>query len=70
MASYDHPDRTFREAGRDAMSDWLADDARFDVEARRDEVTVTATVPIPSVIPGLLDGMEARRSATMPIDDH
>ncbi|WP_236246556.1 TadE/TadG family type IV pilus assembly protein [Streptomyces sp. CC210A] len=69
MASHDEPDRSYGQAGQDAMSSWLADGARFDAQAGHDAVTVTATVPIPSLIPGLLDGMEARRSATMPIDD-
>lgn len=69
MASYDDPDRSYGQAGRDAMSTWLADRASFALDAGSEEVTVTATVPVPSLIPGLLDGMTATRSATMPVDD-
>ncbi|MFF9816235.1 TadE/TadG family type IV pilus assembly protein [Streptomyces sp. NPDC014006] len=69
-ASYDHFDRSYEHAGRDAMSDWLAGDAEFEPDFQSDEVTVTAKVPVPSLIPGLLDGFTARRSATMPVDDH
>ncbi|GAA3642716.1 TadE/TadG family type IV pilus assembly protein [Streptomyces fenghuangensis] len=68
IASYDEADRDYRQAGRDAMSTWLADEAVFRRAVRGDEVKVTARVPIPSLVPGLLDGLNAERSATMPLD--
>ncbi|MFE1297385.1 TadE/TadG family type IV pilus assembly protein [Streptomyces sp. NPDC058731] len=68
-ASHDRFDRSYEEAGRNAMSDWLAQDAAFAPDFRSDEVTVTARVPVPSLIPGLLDRVTASRSATMPVDD-
>ncbi|OIJ85411.1 TadE/TadG family type IV pilus assembly protein [Streptomyces colonosanans] len=68
MASYDNPDRTCQQAGHDALSSSLSGRASFDCQRGSDEVTVTAKVPIPSLIPGLLDGFEAKRRATMPID--
>ncbi|MEV5984527.1 TadE/TadG family type IV pilus assembly protein [Streptomyces sp. NPDC052051] len=66
MASYDHPDRSPEQAGRDAMSRSLADGTSFAVDRGSDEVTVTARVTVPSLIPGLFDGLRASRSATMP----
>ncbi|MBB1246520.1 pilus assembly protein [Streptomyces durbertensis] len=51
--------------GRQALSGWLADDAGFRQARAPGEVTVTATVRIPSVIPGVEFG-EVRRSSTMP----
>ncbi|WP_323372994.1 TadE/TadG family type IV pilus assembly protein [Streptomyces alkaliterrae] len=51
--------------GRQALSSWLADDAAFSQARAPGEVTVTVTVRIPSVIPGVsLDPV--RRAATMP----
>ncbi|MCN9244465.1 pilus assembly protein [Streptomyces sp. RY43-2] len=70
MASYDHPDRSYQQAGRDAMSDSLVEGTTFESKRGYGEVTVTAKVPVPSLIPGLLNGVKASRSATMPVDDH
>ncbi|MEE1927807.1 TadE/TadG family type IV pilus assembly protein [Streptomyces sp. TRM 70351] len=52
-------------AGRAALSDWLAERAGFTEARPPGEVTVTATVPIPSVIPGV-DFGSVEKSATMP----
>ncbi|GAB3958824.1 TadE/TadG family type IV pilus assembly protein [Streptomyces sparsus] len=57
--------RSAEQGGRQAMSDWLASRAAFDEERPSGEVTVTATVPIPSVIPGVGFGT-VTKSATMP----
>ena len=57
----------YQQAGRAAMSDWLADDALFSPSFGYDEVTVTSRVKIPSVIPGV-DFGHAKKSATMPRD--
>lgn len=54
--------------GKSSMSDWLADDA--DIQPPQyfgDEITVTASVPVPAILP-ILDFGEAERSATMPRD--
>ncbi|MCW5253980.1 MULTISPECIES: TadE/TadG family type IV pilus assembly protein [unclassified Streptomyces] len=50
-----------------AVSDWLADGTRCGASEGGGEVTVTATVAIPSVVPGW-DFGPARRTATMPLD--
>lgn len=56
-------------AGRAAMSGWLADGTDVGVTPCGDGQTrATATVDIPSVIPGVSFG-NAKRSATMPCDD-
>ncbi|HEX5568096.1 MAG TPA: TadE/TadG family type IV pilus assembly protein [Streptomyces sp.] len=55
-------------AGRAAMSGWLAKRATFDRQSTGDEVTVTATVTIPSVIPGVGDFGAVRKRSTMPRD--
>ncbi|MGW1374879.1 TadE family protein [Streptomyces sp. NPDC002446] len=52
-------------AGRAAMSGWVADDATISVGGAGDAVRATATVRIPSLIPGV-DFGTASRSATMP----
>ncbi|MFJ9740354.1 TadE/TadG family type IV pilus assembly protein [Streptomyces sp. NPDC101166] len=50
-----------------AVSGWL--NARCgDVAYSGDEVQVTSTVDIPSVIPGIGDFGEAHKTATMPVD--
>ncbi|GGO52009.1 septum formation initiator [Streptomyces daqingensis] len=54
--------------GRAAMSGWTASRSSFDLGGGADEVEVTATVTIPSVIPGVDDFGDASRSATMPRD--
>lgn len=53
-------------AGRAAISDWLAGSARITPEpGAYDEVTYTARVRIPSLVP-FVDFGEAEQSATMP----
>jgi Flp pilus assembly protein TadG len=67
-ASHDNPEITYQQAGRAAMSDWLADNATFSQPAAAfDEVKVTATVEIPSIIPGVSFG-NTERTTTMPRD--
>ncbi|MCX2969150.1 MULTISPECIES: TadE/TadG family type IV pilus assembly protein [Streptomyces] len=58
-------DRAAAGAGEAALSGWLADGAAFAERREPGEVTVTATVDIPSVIPGV-DFGSAEKSATMP----
>lgn len=55
-------------AGYGAMSSWLADGASVNAPpaGAGDQVTATATVPIPSVIP-LFTFPSAQRSTTMPV---
>ncbi|MFI6058514.1 TadE/TadG family type IV pilus assembly protein [Streptomyces sp. NPDC051286] len=65
-ASHDMPPVPPDEAGREAMSDWLADDSLFIPRYSFDEVTYTARVKIPSVVPGIDDWGWAKRSSTMP----
>ncbi|MCX5311056.1 MULTISPECIES: TadE/TadG family type IV pilus assembly protein [unclassified Streptomyces] len=64
-ASHDMPLTLPELAGREAMSDWLADDSLFTPSYGIDEVTYTARVKIPSVVPGLSWGY-AERSSTFP----
>ncbi|MFE3768416.1 TadE/TadG family type IV pilus assembly protein [Streptomyces sp. NPDC059122] len=52
-------------AGRAAISGWVADHASITVGGSGDSVSATATVQIPSIVPGA-DFGSARRSATMP----
>ncbi|MDQ1048259.1 TadE/TadG family type IV pilus assembly protein [Streptomyces sp. V4I2] len=52
---------------QNAVSDWLADGTTCTEARGADEVTVTATVDIPSVVPGW-DFDPARKTATMPLD--
>ncbi|MEK2478366.1 TadE family protein [Streptomyces noursei] len=52
-------------AGRAAISDWVAHRATISVAGSGDTVSATATVQIPSIVPGA-DFGSARRSATMP----
>ncbi|MEW1655792.1 TadE/TadG family type IV pilus assembly protein [Streptomyces sp. NPDC057555] len=52
-------------AGRAAISGWVADRAAITVGGSGDSVSATATVRIPSIVPGA-DFGSARRSATMP----
>lgn len=56
------------QAGRQAISGWLADGASFAQQRPDGEVTVTATLRIPSVVPGV-DFGSVRRSSTMPRAD-
>ncbi|CAM5395574.1 Pilus assembly protein OS=Streptomyces tendae OX=1932 GN=GUR47_15700 PE=4 SV=1 [Streptomyces tendae] len=50
-----------------AVSSWLADRTDCPPAEGGDEVTVTATVHIPSIVPGW-DFGDATRTATMPLD--
>ncbi|MFG2683008.1 TadE/TadG family type IV pilus assembly protein [Streptomyces sp. NPDC048392] len=50
-----------------AVSSWLADGTNCPSSYGGDEVTVTATVDIPSIVPGW-DFGDATRTATMPLD--
>jgi len=68
MATQDEPGMSYQRAGREAMSDWLADGATFRLDRVADEVTVTARVTIPSVIPGIDDFGKAEKRSTMPHD--
>ncbi|MGV9315065.1 TadE family protein [Streptomyces sp. NPDC003691] len=57
-------------AGRSAISGWLADGARFDpggCSGEDDEVSVTAVVEVPSLLP-VFDFDPAVRTVTMPCD--
>ncbi|MCZ4100846.1 pilus assembly protein [Streptomyces sp. So13.3] len=63
-----HPDAG--EAGRNAVSDWLRDGTVISPASDDgDSVTMTATINIPSVIPGVSIFGPVRRSATMPKED-
>ncbi|MHC3468074.1 TadE/TadG family type IV pilus assembly protein [Streptomyces sp. 7R007] len=53
---------------RQAVSDWLADQTSCPASGGGDEVTVTATIHIPSIIPGYDGFGDARKTATMPLD--
>ncbi|MEU9622903.1 TadE/TadG family type IV pilus assembly protein [Streptomyces sp. NPDC098085] len=55
-------------AGREAMSDWLGryKNSRFIRDVGTGEVTYTARVKIPSVVPGIDNWGWAERSSTMP----
>lgn len=65
VASQREAQMGYDEAGRAAVSSWL--DAEFVPGGQGDEVTVTARVTIPSVVPGI-DFGKATKSATMPRD--
>ena len=56
------------EACRGAVSSWLADGTSCVPEGLGEEVRVTSTIRIPSVIPGIGDFGEAHRTAVMPVD--
>ncbi|MFE3825033.1 TadE/TadG family type IV pilus assembly protein [Streptomyces sp. NPDC059092] len=70
MASKDRADRELppATAGRSAISDWLSDDVEFDRIPSGDEVTYTAKIKIPTVVPGIDDWGVVERSSTMPRD--
>ncbi|WP_217141285.1 TadE/TadG family type IV pilus assembly protein [Streptomyces sp. AC627_RSS907] len=59
--------RSAQEACVTAVSDWLADGTACGAAEGGDEVTVTATVEIPSIVPGW-EFDPARKTATMPLD--
>ena len=54
--------------GKSAMSGWTASRSRFALGGGGDEVRVTTTVTIPSLVPGVDSFGSASRSATMPRD--
>jgi hypothetical protein len=56
-----------QEGCQNAVSGWLADGTDCAEADGADEVTVTATVQIPSIVPGW-DFDPAEKSATMPLD--
>ena len=60
-------DRGAQAACTAAVSSWLADGTSCGTSGGGDEVTVTARVDIPSIVPGW-DFGSAGRSATMPVD--
>ncbi|MEO3840453.1 MULTISPECIES: TadE/TadG family type IV pilus assembly protein [unclassified Streptomyces] len=64
MESLDDPPSSAAAAGAAAISDWL--DAGFSVSSGDGEVTVTASVEIPSLIPGVDNFGSVERSSTMP----
>ncbi|MFJ8869623.1 TadE/TadG family type IV pilus assembly protein [Streptomyces sp. NPDC102473] len=68
-AGHDRPETTPEDAGRRAISSWLADESTFTSSGGGDTVTYTARVKVPSVIPGMEDAFGwAERSSTMPRD--
>ncbi|MEV7399295.1 TadE/TadG family type IV pilus assembly protein [Streptomyces sp. NPDC091267] len=69
-ASHDRPERTPEDAGRASISDWLnaPQDSDFRMGWGYDEVTYTARLRIPSLVPGIDDWGWAERSSTMPRD--
>ncbi|WP_165987869.1 TadE/TadG family type IV pilus assembly protein [Streptomyces sp. YIM 98790] len=69
IASADETRDQWQQAGRQAMSDWLAGDVGMDEGCGNDgEVTVTATVTIPSVLPFFNGLGDATKTVTMPCD--
>lgn len=64
-ASHERPEIAPRLAGKQAMSDWLADGADVHQSYGTETVTSTATVDIPSIIPGV-SFSPATRTSTMP----
>ncbi|MEU9053027.1 TadE/TadG family type IV pilus assembly protein [Streptomyces sp. NPDC048384] len=56
-----------QEGCQNAVSGWLADGTDCSEAAGGDEVTVTATVEIPSIVPGW-NFDPAQKTATMPLD--
>ncbi|MFJ9207394.1 septum site-determining protein [Streptomyces sp. L-9-10] len=65
-ATYNDVNLSPQAAGEAATSDWLTVNIP-DPNISGDEVTVTAEVTIPAILPGM-DLPKAKRSATMPLD--
>ncbi|MFD6336136.1 TadE/TadG family type IV pilus assembly protein [Streptomyces sp. NPDC060131] len=65
-ATYNDVNLSPQAAGEAATSDWLTVNIP-DPAISGDEVTVTAEVTIPAILPGM-DLPKAKRSATMPLD--
>ncbi len=55
-------------AGKAAMSGWTADRSAFSLTRSGDAVTVTTSVTIPSLLPGIDGFGSATRTVTMPRD--
>ncbi|MGP3973063.1 TadE family protein [Streptomyces sp. 8N114] len=68
VASQEEIADQYAASGRAAMSDWTARRSRFALGGGGDEVKVTTSVTIPSLIPGMDSLGTASRSATMPSD--
>ncbi|MDF4253718.1 TadE family protein [Streptomyces sp. WMMB303] len=68
VASREETSDRYAAGGRAAMSDWTAERSSFTRADGRGEVRVTATVSIPSLLPGMDSLGSASRSATMPSD--
>ncbi|GAA2628224.1 hypothetical protein GCM10009863_49110 [Streptomyces axinellae] len=69
VASQEDAGAGYAAAGRAAMSGWTGSRSGFTLSRGGDEVEVTATVTIPSLIPGIDSLGKATRSATMPTDE-
>lgn len=67
-ASQDDISADYAATGKAAMSGWTASRSRFTLGGGGDEVEVTTTVTIPSIVPGIGSFGDAARSATMPHD--
>ncbi|WP_019357646.1 TadE/TadG family type IV pilus assembly protein [Streptomyces sp. AA1529] len=68
LASREETADRYAAGGRAAMSDWTAERSSFTRADGAGEVRVTATVSIPSLLPGMDSLGSASRSATMPSD--
>ncbi|QHF97188.1 TadE family protein [Streptomyces sp. NHF165] len=68
VAAQDDIAGEYRAGGRNAMSGWTASRSSFALADGGEEVEVTATVTIPSLIPGIDSFGKASRSATMPAE--
>ncbi|MCT2592013.1 pilus assembly protein [Streptomyces sp. N2-109] len=55
-------------SGQAAMSGWTANRSSFSCNRSDEEVTVTTTVSVPSIIPGIDSLGSATRTVTMPSD--
>lgn len=68
MAALHDPPVSGPVAGTEAVSSWLQDGTQVSTTGGGDSVRATATVEIPSVLPGLRPG-SVTRTATMPRED-
>ncbi|MFE3141862.1 TadE/TadG family type IV pilus assembly protein [Streptomyces scopuliridis] len=67
-ASYNEVNMTPEQAGEAATSDWLTVHIDPGPGGGGDEVTMTARVEVPPILPIFGNLGEAKRSATMPLD--
>ncbi|MFJ3581355.1 TadE family protein [Streptomyces sp. NPDC090127] len=68
-ATHDETTLGYDQAGRAAMSDWIADRATISPQSGTGEFTATVTVQIPSVVP-FWDGFgSVTKSATLPLPE-